>query len=34
MMSEELLVKGDIEEKLKRIKAVKEAAKKAMYEVV
>lgn len=34
MMSEEVLVKTDIEEKLQRIKTVKEAAKKAKYEVV
>jgi len=34
VMSEEVLVKSEIEEKIKRIKAVREAAKKARYEVV
>jgi len=33
-MSEEVLIKTDIEEKLQRIKAVREAAKKVKEELV
>jgi len=34
LMAEEVLLKNEIEEKLRRIKEVKEAAKKAAYVVV